>query len=66
MVPYGFEILNTAIPTRIRGNSQSLIDYILTDHSKTENLVTFISDTPLRTTKNKEIDHRATSIVTEI
>ena len=41
MVPYGFEILNTAIPTRIRGNSQSLIDYILTDHSKAEDFVTF-------------------------
>ena len=66
MVPYGLEFLNTAVPTRIRGNSQSLTDYILTDHSKAKNFVTFISDTPFRTTKNKEIDHRATSIVTEI
>ena len=66
MVPYGLEILNTAIPTRPRGNCQSLIDYIFTDHSKAEDFVTFISDTPFRTTKNKEIDHRATSIVAEI
>ena len=65
-VPYGFEISNIAIPTRIRGNSQSLIDYILTDHSKSETFVTFISDTSFKTTKNEEIDHRATSIVTEI
>ena len=33
MVPYGLEILNTAIPTGTRGNSQSVSDYILTDHS---------------------------------
>ena len=66
MIPYGFEILNTAIPTRLRGNSQSPIDYILTDHSKAEHFVPLISDNLFRTTKNKEIDHRATSIVTEI
>ena len=58
--------MNTAIPIRIRGNSQSLIDYTLTDHSKVKDSVILISDTTFRTTKNKEIDHRATSIVTEI
>ena len=57
--------MNAAIPTRKRGNSQCLFDYILTDHSKAEEFVTFTSDTPFRTTKNV-IDHRATSIVTEI
>ena len=52
MVPFGLDILKTAIPTGIRGNSQTLIDYIVTDHTKAEGFVTFISDTPFRTTKD--------------
>ena len=67
LVPCGLENLNTAIPTRMSGDSQRLIDYcISTDHSKTEDFVTFFSNSLLKATKNKEIDRRAISIVTGI
>ena len=30
-VPYGLNIVNTEIPTRVRGKSKSFLDYIITD-----------------------------------
>ena len=30
-VPYGLNIVNKEIPTRVRGKSKSLLDYIITD-----------------------------------
>ena len=66
LLPYGSDVLNTTIPTRIRRNSQSLIDFILTDHNEIRRCRTLISDTLFKNTKNKEIDHRETSIVAEI
>ena len=66
MVTCGLEKLNSAIPTRISGISQRLIDCISTDHSETDYFVTFISNSLFKATKNKELDRRATSIVTGI
>ena len=65
ILPYGFKINNTDEPTRVRGNSKSLIDYI-TDHFQAETFRAHVSDTPLRTGNKKQIDHFATSLITNI
>ena len=31
IVPYGLSVINDNQPTRVQGNSSSLIDYIITD-----------------------------------
>ena len=64
ILPYGFKINNTDEPTRVRGNSKSLIDYIITDHFQAETFFAHVSDTPLRTGNKKEIDHSETSLIT--
>ena len=43
MVPYGRNIKNINIPTRISGNCKSLLDYIITDLPEMKR--TYISDT---------------------
>ena len=63
VIPYGLKITNENIPTKISGNCNSLLDYIITDLP--EHKRTCISDTPLRTIKEKMSDHYAT-IITEI
>ena len=65
-IPYGFHILNTTEPTRIGPTSKSLVDYIISDLPMIEGAVTYVSDTPLRTLKKTEVDHRATSAITNI
>ena len=62
---YGLTIVNTEIPTRVQGNSKTLIDYIITDLSHADTFEPIVSDTSLRTLKKAEIDHRATSVITE-
>ena len=42
----------------------SLIDYIITDHEKSSDFKSNVADTPLRTSKNKEIGHFAFTLVT--
>ena len=64
MVPYGMNITNNKIPTRISGNCKSLLDYIITDLPELKR--TYISDTPLRTIQGKMSDHFETSIITDI
>ena len=66
ILPYGFKINNTDEPTRVRGNSKSLIDSIITDHFQAETFHAHVSDTPLRTGNKKQIDHFATSLTTNI
>ena len=66
ILPYGLRINNTDEPTRVRGNSKSLIDYIITDHLQAETFRAHVSDTPLRTGNKKRIDHFATSLITNI
>ena len=56
ILPYGFRILNTNIPTR----------YTITDLNNSEKISNIISDTPLRTQENKPIDHFATTTITVI
>ena len=65
-IPCGFHIPNTTEPTRIGPTSNSLIDYIISDLPMIEGTVTYVSDTPLRTLKKKEVDHRVTSAITNI
>ena len=36
LIPYGLQIINTKIHTRIHGISRSLIDYIISDHFNAE------------------------------
>ena len=37
-IPYGLRITNTEFPTRVQGNSMTLIDYIITDIPQIEKL----------------------------
>ena len=48
---YGLQIMNTEQPTRVKGNSQSLIDFINTDLPKSTCFETIVSDTVLKTLK---------------
>ena len=41
-----------------------MIDYIITDHEKTSDFKSNLAETPLRISKNKEIGHFATTLVT--
>ena len=50
--PYGMQISNTQIPTRLNDTSATLIDYIITDTQRANNV--YIADAPLKT------DHRLT------
>ena len=63
MVPYAMNITSNNIPTRISGNCESLLDYVITGLPEYKR--TYISDTSLRTTQGKMSDHFATSIITE-
>ena len=64
--PHGLRILNTNIPTRVKDSSKTLIDYIKTDLNNFENFTNIISDTPLRTLKNKPVDRFGTTTITYI
>ena len=66
LLPYGLQIVNTERPTRVKGNSQSIIDFIITDLSNSKCFEAIMSDTPLRTLKNAGIDNWATSTLTSI
>ena len=55
ILPYVLRILNTNIPTRVKDNSKTLIDYIVTDLNNSENSSKIISDTPLRTLKKNQL-----------
>ena len=65
MIPYGLNVMNEELPTRVVGTSKTLNDYNFTDHLKAETFETHVSDTPFCTSKNKPIDHRATSIISD-
>ena len=65
LIPYGLYVMNKELRNRVVGTSKTLIDYIITDHLKAETFETHVSDTPFRTSKNKPIDHRATSIISD-
>ena len=65
MIPYGLYAKNKELPPRVVGTSKTLIDYIITDHLNAETFETHVLDTPFRTSKNKPIDHRATSIISD-
>ena len=63
-LPYGLIVSNTDQPTRKKGTSKTLIDYIITDHSNAAYFTPIVSDTPLRTIGKKPIDHLATCVIT--
>ena len=65
LIPYGLHVMNKELTTRVVGTSKTLIDYIITDHLKAETFETHLSDTPFRTSKNKPIDYRATSNISD-
>ena len=62
----GLRTLNTNIPTRVKDDFQTLIDYIMTHLNNSEKFSNIISDTPLGTQKNKPIDHFAPTIIMDI
>ena len=64
--PYGLIVINTDQPSRIKGTSKTLIDYIITDHSTAAFFTAIVSETPLPTIGKKPIDHLATSVITNI
>ena len=66
LLPYGLQIMNTEQPTWVKGNSQSKIDFIITDLPISKCSETIASDTPLRTLKNPEMDHWATLTIMSI
>ena len=66
LTPYGLDVMNKDPTTRVQNQSRTLIDYIITDHLKSETFETFVSDSVFRTSKNKSIDHRATSVVSNL
>ena len=66
ILPYGLRILTTNIPTRVKDDSKTLIDYIITDLNNSEKFSGIISDKPLKTQKNKPVDHFATTTITDI
>ena len=66
ILPYGLIVSNTDQPTRMKGTSKTLIEYIITDHSNAAFFTAIVSDTPLRTIGKKPIDHLATSVNTNI
>ena len=66
LTPYGLNVMNKDHATRVQNQSKTLIDYIITDHLKSENFETFVSESVFRTSKNKSIDHRATSVVSNL
>ena len=63
LTPYGLNVMNKDHATRVQNQSRTLIDFIITDHLKSEIFETFVSDSVFRTSKNKSIDHRATSVL---
>ena len=66
LTPYGLNVMNKDHDTRVQNQSRTLIDYIITDHLKSENFETFVSDSVFRTSENKSIDYRATSVVSNL
>ena len=66
LTPYGLNVMNKDHATRVQNQPRTLIDYIITDHLKSENFETRVSDSVFRTSKNKSIDHRATSVVSNL
>ena len=65
-VPYGLNIVNTEIPTRVRGKSKSLLDYIVTDLPGSVNFESYVSDTPLRNLNGEHVDHFQTSVISNV
>ena len=65
-VPYGLNIVNTEIPTRVRGKSKSLLDYIITDLPGSINFESYVSDTPLRNLNGEHVDHFQTSVISNV
>ena len=65
-VPYGLNIVNTEIPTRVRGKSKSLLDYIFTDLPGSVNFESYVSDTPLRNLDGEHVDHFQTSVISNV
>ena len=63
LTPYGLNVMNENHPTRLQNQSRKLIDYINTVLLESETFETFVSDSVFRTSKNKSIDHRTTSVV---
>ena len=59
-------MINTKEPTRVKGESRSLIDYIILGHFDVDSSTSFVPDTPTRSSKNETIDYLATSVVSKI
>ena len=66
LTPYGLNVMSKDHASRVQNQSKTRIDYIITDLLKSENFETFVSDSVFRTSKNKSIDHRATSVVSNL
>ena len=66
LLPYGLTVNNTKETARVKGQSRSLIDYSILDHFDCDYFTSFVSDTPMRASKNKLIDHLATYVVSNV
>ena len=65
-VPYGLNIVNTEIPTRVRGKSKSFLDYIINDLPGSVDFESYVSDIPLRNLNGEHVDHFQTSVFSNV
>ena len=66
LTPYDQHVLNRTEPTRTKGASESLIDYIITDLPNANVFETYISDTLLRSKIMSDVEHTATSVISKL
>ena len=66
LTPYDLHVLNRTEPTKTKGASESLIDYIVTDLPKANVFETYFSDTLLRSKVMSYVGHRATSVISKL
>ena len=66
LTPYGVNVVIKDNPTIIQNQSRALIDNIITNHLRSENDETFVSDDVFRTSKIKSISLCATFVVNNL
>ena len=66
LTPYGLHILNKTEPTRTKGASESLIDYIIMYLPNGSFSETYISDNLLKPKIMTHVDHRAISAISKL
>ena len=66
LTPNDLHVLNRTDPTRTKGASESIIDYIIRDLPNGNVFERYISDTLLRSKIMSDVDHRATSVLIKL